>query len=199
MTFEQYDLFVGVNGRDVGSHAPGHVGLRRIVDTHIGKGNPVLVQLFGLARLGLRPIEDSAGLELRRPGEAAVVEELMKFHGVSLAVSSSALRQGKLPDTEIYRPVINNFNPKRSGEVFIVFEPNWFINDMEGLTVASTHGSPWRYDTYVPIVFAGMGLGARTVDRRVQTVDVAVTLSAFMGIKPPSGSAGVPLIEVLAE
>ena len=131
--------------------------------------------------------------------EAAVVEELMKFHGVSLAVSSSALRQGKLPDTEIYRPVINNFNPKRSGEVFIVFEPNWFINDMEGLTVASTHGSPWRYDTYVPIVFAGMGLGARTVDRRVQTVDVAVTLSAFMGIKPPSGSAGVPLIEVLAE
>ena len=28
---------------------------------------------------------------------------------------------------------------------------------------------------------------------------VAVTLSAFMGIKPPSGSAGVPLTEVLAE
>jgi predicted AlkP superfamily pyrophosphatase or phosphodiesterase len=130
--------------------------------------------------------------------EAAVVEELLKFHGVSLAVSSSALRQGKLPDTEIYRPVINNFNPKRSGEVFIVFEPNWFINDMEGLTVASTHGSPWRYDTYVPIVFAGMGLEPRTVDRRVQTVDVAVTLSAFMGIKPPSGAAGVPLTEVLA-
>ena len=131
--------------------------------------------------------------------EAAVVEELLKFDGVSLAVSSSALREGKLPDTETYRPVINNFNPKRSGEVFIVFEPNWFINDMEGLTVASTHGSPWRYDTYVPIVFAGMGLEPRTVDRRVQTVDVAVTLSAFMGIKPPSGSAGVPLTEVLAK
>ena len=131
--------------------------------------------------------------------EAAVVEELTKFHGVSLAVSSSALRQGKLPDTEIYRPVINNFNPKRSGEVFIVFEPNWFINDMEGLTVASTHGSPWRYDTYVPIVFAGAGLAPQTVDRKVQTVDVAVTLSAYMGIKPPSGSAGAVLEEVLAE
>ncbi|MGI9263827.1 MAG: alkaline phosphatase family protein, partial [Gammaproteobacteria bacterium] len=129
--------------------------------------------------------------------EAAVVEELSKFHGVSIAVSSSALRQGKLPDTEQYRPVINNFNSKRSGEVFIVFEPNWFINDMEGLTVASTHGSPWRYDTYVPIVFAGAGLTPRTVERRVQTVDVAVTLSTYMGIKPPSGSAGTPLTEVL--
>jgi len=131
--------------------------------------------------------------------EAAVVEELSKFHGVSLAVSSSALRRGNLPDTDLYRAVVNNFNSKRSGEVFIVFEPNWFINDMEGLTVASTHGSPWRYDTYVPIVFAGSGLKPQTVDRRVQTVDVAVTLSAYMGFKPPSGSVGVPLTEVLAE
>jgi len=131
--------------------------------------------------------------------EAAVVDELSKFHGVSLAVSSSALRDGNLPDTDIYRAVVNNFNSKRSGEIFIVFEPNWFINDMEGLTVASTHGSPWRYDTYVPIVFAGAGLAPRTVDRRVHTVDVAVTLSAYMNIKPPSGSAGVPLTEVLAK
>ena len=131
--------------------------------------------------------------------EAAVVEELLTFHGVSLAVSSTALRHGNLPDTDLYRAVVNNFNAKRSGEVFIVFEPNWFINDMEGLTVASTHGSPWRYDTYVPIVFAGAGLTARTVHRRVQTVDVAVTLSSYMGIKPPSGSAGVTLTEVLAE
>jgi predicted AlkP superfamily pyrophosphatase or phosphodiesterase len=130
--------------------------------------------------------------------EAAVVEELLKFDGVSLAVSSSALRRGNLPDTALYRAVLNNFNPKRSGDVFIVFEPNWFINDFDGLVVASTHGSPWPYDTYVPIVFAGMGLEPRTVDRRVQTADVAVTLSAFMGIKPPSGSAGVHLAEVLA-
>jgi predicted AlkP superfamily pyrophosphatase or phosphodiesterase len=129
--------------------------------------------------------------------EAAVVEELLKFQGVSLAVSSSALRRGNLPDTDLYRAVVNSFNAKRSGEVFIVFEPNWFINDMEGLTVASTHGSPWRYDTYVPIVFAGSGLTAQTVDRRVQTVDVAVTLSAYMDIKPPSGSVGIPLTEVL--
>jgi predicted AlkP superfamily pyrophosphatase or phosphodiesterase len=131
--------------------------------------------------------------------EAAVVEELLKFHGVSLAVSSSALRRGNLPDTDLYRAVINNFNAKRSGEVFIVFEPNWFINDMEGLTVASTHGSPWRYDTYVPIVFAGAGLKPQTVDRPVQTVDVAATLSTYMGIKPPSGSVGVPLVEVVAD
>ena len=129
--------------------------------------------------------------------EAAVVEELSKFQGVSLAVSSAALRRGNIPDNALHRSVVNNFNSKRSGEVFIVFEPNWFINDFDGLSVASTHGSPWNYDTYVPVVFAGAGLDPQIVDRRVQTVDVAATLSAYMNIKPPSGSVGIPLIEVL--
>ena len=128
--------------------------------------------------------------------ESAVVDELTKFKGVSLAVSSAALRRGNLQDTELMRSVINNFHSKRSGDVYIVFEPNWFINDFDGLTVASTHGSPWNYDTYVPIVFAGAGLTPQTVDRRVHTVDIAATLSAFLNIKPPSGSVGEPLAEV---
>ncbi len=130
--------------------------------------------------------------------EASVVEELSKFPGVSLAVSSSALRKGNLPDTHIYRSVMNNFNSKRSGDVFVVFEPNWFINDFDGLTVAATHGSPWQYDTYVPVVFAGAGLSPQTVDRRVYTVDIAPTLSALFQTKPPSGSVGILLHEVLA-
>ena len=129
--------------------------------------------------------------------EAAVVEELMKFPGVSLAVSSAALRSGNVADTPLMRAVKHNFHPKRSGDVFIVFEPNWFINDFEGLIVASTHGSPWNYDTYVPIVFAGAGLGPAVIDRRVLTVDIAATLAAYLGIKPPSGAVGDPLLEVV--
>ena len=128
--------------------------------------------------------------------ETAVVEELSRFKGVSLAVSSTALRRGNLPDTHIYRAVVNNFHAKRSGDIYIVFEPNWFINDFDGLTVASTHGSPWNYDTHVPIVFAGAGLKAQTVDRRVETIDIAATLAALLSIKPPSGSVGQPLAEV---
>lgn len=129
--------------------------------------------------------------------EAAVIDELSRFQGVSLAVSSTALRRGNIPDTYLYRAVSNNFHPKRSGDIFIVFEPNWFINDFDGLTVASTHGSPWNYDTYVPIVFVATGLRPQTIDRRVYTVDIAPTLSSYLGIKPPSGSVGEPLAEAL--
>ena len=129
--------------------------------------------------------------------EAAVVDELMQFPGVALAVSSSALRRGGLPDNELYRAVVRNFHPKRSGDIFLVFEPNRFINDFDGLVVASTHGSPWNYDTHVPIVFAGHGVTPGVVDRRVQTVDIAATLSAYLGIRAPSGSVGEPLVEAI--
>ena len=97
------------------------------------------------------------------------------------------------------RAVMNNFNPTRSGDVFVVFEPQWFINDFGGLVVASTHGSPWRYDTFVPVIFAGANVPARTVHRRVHTIDVAPTLASYVGTGVPSGAAGTPLVEVFSK
>lgn len=131
--------------------------------------------------------------------EQAVVEELSRFDGVALAVSSSALASGRLPDTPLIRSVLRNFNPKRSGDIYLVFDPNRFINDFDGLTVAATHGSPWRYDSFVPIMFAGKEISAMHVNRRVETVDIAPTLSTLVGAKPPSGSTGSPLLEVLQQ
>lgn len=131
--------------------------------------------------------------------EKAVAEELEKFDGVAAAVSSTALRTAGLPDTLLMRAILRNFNPKRSGDIYVVFEPNVFINDFDGLTVASTHGSPWRYDTFVPVMFAGAGLRSKMISRPVTPYDIAPTLSAYLGAKPPSASIGNPLQEVLGE
>jgi len=130
--------------------------------------------------------------------EDAVVHEISKFEGVTLAVSSSALASGRTPDTALTRSVLRNYDPRRSGDIYLVFDPNRFINDFDGLSVATTHGSPWRYDTYVPIIFAGFGTPARQVARPVETIDIAPTLSLLLGAKPPSGSTGAPLVEVIA-
>jgi len=131
--------------------------------------------------------------------EQAVAEELTKFPGVALAVSSQALARGETPDTPVHRAVVNNYHLKRSGDVYVVFEPQWFIADFDGLHVACTHGSPWRYDTFVPMIFAGADLEPQTIHRHVSTVDLASTLCAYLGLQPPSGSAGTVLEEVLGE
>ncbi len=74
-------------------------------------------------------------------------------------------------------------------------EPYWFL--YEKGPVAAMHGSPWRYDSYVPIIFAGANVEPQTIHRLVHPVDVAPTLAAFLGIKPPSSAVGQPLHEVL--
>jgi predicted AlkP superfamily pyrophosphatase or phosphodiesterase len=131
--------------------------------------------------------------------EAAIAEELEKFDGVAAAVSSTALRTSSLPDTLLMRSILRNFHPKRSGDIYLVFEPYVFINDFDGLTVASTHGSPWRYDTYVPVMFAGVDLEAKKVSRAITPYDIAPTLAAYLGIKPPSAAIGHPLPEIVGD
>ena len=126
-----------------------------------------------------------------------IAHELQQEKGIAYAIPSIDLLEGKIADTKLTRSILRSYNPKRSGEIYVVTEPYWFINDFDGLEVASTHGSPWKYDTNVPVIFAGNGLKHHDVYRIVETVDVALTLSNYLKIKMPSGSSGSPLLEVL--
>jgi hypothetical protein len=131
--------------------------------------------------------------------ETAIVDELVRFPGVSTAVSSIALTRGIVVDNYLTRAITNNYHPKRSGNVYVVFDPGWFINDLDGISAAVVHGSPWPYDTFVPIIFAGYKVMPQTVSRRVHTVDVAVTLANIIGTNPPSGASGNVLLEVVEQ
>ncbi|WP_455198694.1 alkaline phosphatase family protein [Kaarinaea lacus] len=194
---------------------PGHLHERGITDAHyfdtkaldktpaittlkkrFGIGEELIEAFFQPYLYLNRDLIQEKGLD-QAEVEQAVAEEMLKFNGVAYAVSSTALRTDNLPDTLMTRSILRNFHPKRSGDIYLVFEPNVFINDFEGLIVASTHGSPWRYDTFVPVIFAGAGLPAVRVSRTVTPYDIAPTLAAYLGVKPPSGAIGRPLPEVL--
>jgi len=172
--------------------APGIEKLKK--EFGIGKE---LIQAFNPPYIYLnKQVIKEKGLDLVRV-EEVVANEIMKFKGVNMAVSSTALMEGRVADTEDMRLILNSHNVKRSGDIFILFEPNWFINDFDGLTVACTHGSLWNYDTFVPVIFVGMNLKPQKIYRKIETVDVARTLSAYVNVKPPSGANGEILTEVL--
>ena len=65
--------------------------------------------------------------------------------------------------------------------------------------MAAMHGSPWAYDQHVPIIFAGMDIEPRVIDRRVHPIDVAPTMSALSSILSPASAQGVPLAETLQD
>ncbi len=131
--------------------------------------------------------------------EAVVAEEVEKIHGIRVALTRTDLMKGTFSPTELNQKILNNFHPLRSGNVHVVADQFWFfyyqMDPSEEIT--ATHGSPWSYDTFVPIFFLGKGVPARRVARSVTPYDIAATLAVKLGVKPPSGSTGIPLVEVL--
>jgi predicted AlkP superfamily pyrophosphatase or phosphodiesterase len=125
--------------------------------------------------------------------EQTIANVLTDFAGIELAVSTKSLATQK--GNPLLEQVRRNQHVSRSGDIYVIQEPYWFLFD-EG-PIPSMHGSPWRYDTHVPIIFAGPGIDAQTVHRLVHPVDVAPTIGAFLGMSPPASAQGSPLKEVL--
>lgn len=128
--------------------------------------------------------------------ERALAEEIMKIPGFALALTRSDLMQGAVPNTAAASRVRTAFHPTRSGNVLVVQSPSWYLYPKPD-AYSAMHGSPYTYDTYVPIMFAGPGITHRKVNRSVAPRDIAPTVTTYLGIKSPSGSVGKPLTEVL--
>jgi predicted AlkP superfamily pyrophosphatase or phosphodiesterase len=64
-------------------------------------------------------------------------------------------------------------------------------------STGTTHGTPYRYDTHVPILFWGMGVKAQQVSRVVHTVDIAPTIARVLGINAPATVDGKSLKEIV--
>jgi predicted AlkP superfamily pyrophosphatase or phosphodiesterase len=87
----------------------------------------------------------------------------------------------------------NGYNQKRSGDVLLVFKPNFISYSKTG----STHGSPQVYDTHAPLLFFGKGIKQGSTVERTEIPDIAPTISALLGISFPSGSTGTPIRAVI--
>jgi len=135
--------------------------------------------------------------------EQFIAEEVMKIPGIAFAQTRSDLLAGRIANAPLQIQIRRNFHPTRSGHIHMIQEQYWFLHSTDeaakmGLgSIAAIHGSPWAYDTYVPIFFAGHHVPAQTITRRVAPSDIAPTIAAYLNIKFPSGSIGNPLEEVL--
>jgi predicted AlkP superfamily pyrophosphatase or phosphodiesterase len=89
------------------------------------------------------------------------------------------------------RRVIRSFNLHRSGDLEIVLDPYW----IRGST-AATHGTPYNYDTHIPLVFMGPGIRPGRYYEAAALNDIAPTLAALLDLEIPSASVGRILSEM---
>ena len=134
----------------------------------------------------------ASGIEILVATEL-ITNFLMAQDGIGYVFSENLLRQGRFDEEGIKGMVIRGYHPKRSGDLVTVAEAGWYGS---GSVQGTTHGSPYQYDTHVPILFFGFGIKKGSTVRYHPITDIAPTISALLKITFPSGSTGQPIEEL---
>ncbi|MBI3425016.1 MAG: alkaline phosphatase family protein [Acidobacteria bacterium] len=138
----------------------------------------------------------------RRKLDAAEVERaaqtaVLAVPGIAECLTRSQLLKGQVPQTMIARSVANGFFPPRNGNLVVVPQPfNFFAEGRDGLII-TTHGTPYSYDTHVPMIFYGAGVTPGYYHHASSPADIAPTLAALLKVQPPSNNIGRVLEEAL--
>jgi predicted AlkP superfamily pyrophosphatase or phosphodiesterase len=135
------------------------------------------------------------------PGKKLDMAEVQKVAADSIrsqphiarVYTKSQLAAGLPGNDPIDSRVRDGFYPGRSGDIFTVTDPYYIFN-----ASGTTHGSPYEYDTHVPVIFLGPGrITAGTYPETVGVQDIAPTMARLLGIAAPSGSMGHILAQIV--
>jgi len=102
-------------------------------------------------------------------------------------VAAAAPPPGKSPaDLTVAERFNESFDPERSADIFVEFKKEATLGWPRGSsTYIAGHGSAWDYDRQVPILFWWPGAPSVTSPAPAETVDIAPTLAATIGVTPP--------------
>ena len=125
--------------------------------------------------------------------EQAVGEALERI-GMRGFYTKAQLARGESPDTKLGRQYLHSYSPY-GGWYVLGVPPPFTIGDIHG----TDHGSPYSYDTHVPLAFFGVPFRPGMYHEHAEPVDLAPTLASLLGINAPTGAVGHVLTEALAQ
>lgn len=102
---------------------------------------------------------------------------------------AAALPNGPVDEWTLLDRAKASFNAQRSGDLMVLLKPYVSIYQepkQVDSDYSSSHGSPWGYDRRVPIVFWWRGIAGFEQPTAVETVDIAPTLAALIGLDIPA-------------
>jgi hypothetical protein len=140
--------------------------------------------------LNLSGLEDK-NIPLEDAEQAAKVA-LEQVAGVVRVVTAGELRRQRGEGVPSRAQL--SFYPERSGNVYYELSPYVVPGEERDGT---THGSPWAYDTHVPLLWFGEGIAPGTHTGAVSVADVAPTLSRLLEMDAPLNAQGRVLQEML--
>lgn len=113
---------------------------------------------------------------------------LQNMDGVAEVITASTMNNTSFTEGSRYL-MQKGYNAKRSGDVLMNYMPAWVDYQRTG----TTHGSPYSYDTHVPLLFYGWNIKQGSSAEQVYITDVAATLAMMLNIQFPNGCTGKPI------
>jgi predicted AlkP superfamily pyrophosphatase or phosphodiesterase len=134
--------------------------------------------------------------------ERVVGELAMRMPGAARYFTRAQLENNSVSSADpIARRVLHGFYPPRSGDVIVVFEPYNILFDLPDDPTdprsSATHGSPYSYDTHVPLIIMGRDFAGGNYSQAATPADIAPTLANLLGVQAPSCSVGRVLSEAM--
>lgn len=124
--------------------------------------------------------------------EEYFTENFKKLQGVLQIYTSYDMQKNDYTDL-VPSMIQNGFYESRSGDLIINLEPGW----VEFYKTGTTHGSPYSYDSHVPLIWYGKKIPAGFTNESTPITHIAPTLSLMLDIPFTSGNVGQPIEEVL--
>jgi predicted AlkP superfamily pyrophosphatase or phosphodiesterase len=129
--------------------------------------------------------------------QRVVGEAALSVKGIAAYYTRTQFQSGQVPDNHWAKMYEKSFYAERSGDVLLQPKPFYFWGSYGEKDSGSTHGSPYAYDTHVPLLLWGAGIKAGQYSQNVDITDLAPTLANVLGVNPPAGSEGRCLNEAL--
>lgn len=89
--------------------------------------------------------------------------------------------------------VAKGYDPTQNGDLYFVYKPAYIEYGITG----TSHGSPYTYDTHVPIIFYGWHIKKGKTNSRKEITQIAPTVTQLLQITMPNSSDGNVLTELL--
>ncbi|MGD9900485.1 MAG: alkaline phosphatase family protein [Calditrichaceae bacterium] len=109
-------------------------------------------------------------------------EAILPVEGIETVFTRQEIMKGNSDDNPLWQYVKNAYYPSRSGDVVIIQKEYWIFNYSDDQVTGTTHGSPWWYDTHVPMLMNGPGITPGTFDQPVGPNDLVGKIADFMNL-----------------
>jgi predicted AlkP superfamily pyrophosphatase or phosphodiesterase len=123
--------------------------------------------------------------------EDEVAATVMALPYVARVYTRTQLLKHEAAASPIDEYMIRGFFAERGPDVMVALKPYYLFGKS-----GTSHGSPYDYDSHVPLIFWGAGIPHGVYTQQVGISDVAPTLAAVLHIETPSGTVGHVLKEV---